>query len=350
LSIYGSLYLIHEKTAKNKKPTPESFQKGEFILPLEKGIRMDLRSIKTIALFCVVIPLCFSCSPCNREDTIIMSEELFVSHQFTEPGGFTTGIEGPACDSEGNLYAVNYQRQYTIGIVTPDGKCSVFIDLPNGSIGNGIRFDSKGFMLIADYTNHNILKVNMKTKQISVHAHEPRMYQPNDIAIGANDIVYASDPNWSSSTGQMWRIDTDGKVALLETGMGTTNGIEVSPDEKTLYVNESVQRNIWAYDLSPKGEISNKRLLIKFPDYGMDGMRCDVDGNIYVTRHGKGTVAKVSPKGEVLLEVPLNGNLCSNLTFGGKDGRTCYVTIADVGNIEYFRTDLPGRCWKLYHR
>jgi sugar lactone lactonase YvrE len=190
----------------------------------------------------------------------------------------------------------------------------------------------------------------MQTKQISVYAHEPRMYQPNDIAIGANDIVYASDPNWSSSTGQMWRIDTDGKVALLETGMGTTNGIEVSPDEKTLYVNESVQRNIWAYDLSPKGEISNKRLLIKFPDYGMDGMRCDVDGNIYVTRHGKGTVAKLSPKGEVLLEVRLNGNLCSNLTFGGKDGRTCYVTIADVGNVEYFRTNLPGRCWKLYHR
>jgi gluconolactonase len=82
----------------------------------------------------------------------------------------------------------------------------------------------------------------------------------------------------------------------------------------------------------------------------MDGMRCDVDGNIYVTRHGKGTVAKLSPKGKVLLEVPLNGNLCSNLTFGGKDGRTCYVTIADVGNIESFRTDLPGRCWKLYHR
>ena len=89
--------------------------------------------------------------------------------------------------------------------------------------------------------------------------------------------------------------------------MGTTNGIEVSPDEKFLYVNESAQRNVWAYDLSPESEISNKRLLIQFPDFNMDGMRCDIEGNLYITRHGKGTVAKLSPAGEVLLEVQLTG-------------------------------------------
>ena len=44
--------------------------------------------------------------------------------------------------------------------------------------------------------------------------------------------------------------------------MGTTNGVEVSPDEKTLYVNESVQRSVWAYDLDTEGNISNKRLFI----------------------------------------------------------------------------------------
>ena len=119
--------------------------------------------------------------------------------------------------------------------------------------------------------------------------------------------------------------------------MGTTNGIEVSPDEKALYVNESAQRNIWAYDLSPEGEVSNKRLLIQFPDFGMDGIRCDIEGNLYVTRHGKGTIAKLSPAGEVLLEVPLTGKLCSNIAFGGPDGRTCYVTMADRGNVEVFR-------------
>ena len=277
-----------------------------------------------------------------------MSEELFVSQEFTPVDGFTSGIEGPACDAAGNLYAVNYGRQHTIGKVTPDGTASVFIELPTGSIGNGIRFDSEGFMFIADYTNHNILKVDMDTREISVHAHEPTMNQPNDIAIGANDILYASDPNWAESTGQIWRIDTAGGVTLLEADMGTTNGIEVSPDEGTLYVNESAQRNVWAYDLSSDGEVSNKRLLIQFPDFNMDGMRCDIEGNLYITRHGKGTVAKLSPAGEVLLEVELTGKLCSNITFGGPDGCTCYVTMADRGNVEVFRADLPGRSWQLF--
>ena len=279
-----------------------------------------------------------------------MNEELFISREFTPVNGFTSGVEGPACDTDGNLYAVNFARQHTIGKVTPAGEASVFVELPNGSVGNGIRFNSEGDIFIADYTNHNVLKVDMGTRHISVHAHEPRMNQPNDLAIGANDILYASDPNWAESTGQLWRIDPNGGVTLLEAEMGTTNGIEVSPDERTLYLNESTQRNIWAYDLSSEGHISNKRLLIKFPDFNMDGMRCDVAGNLYVTRHGKGTVAKVSPDGEVLLEIQLRGKLCTNIAFGGPDGRTCYVTLADRGNVETFRADEPGRSWTLSKR
>lgn len=277
-----------------------------------------------------------------------MNEQLFVSSEFTPESGFTSGVEGPACDADGNLYAVNYERQHTIGKVTAEGEASVFVELPTGSIGNGIRFNSEGFMFIADYTNHNVLKVDMGTKEITVHAHEPTMNQPNDLAIGANDIIYASDPNWGESKGQIWRVDTDGTVTLLESDMGTTNGIEVSPDEKTLYVNESVQRNVWKYDLSSDGEISNKSLLIQFPDFGMDGMRCDIDGNLYITRHGKGTIAKLSPSGDVLLEVELTGKSCTNIAFGGTDGRTCYVTIADRGNVEVFRVDKPGRSWQMF--
>jgi sugar lactone lactonase YvrE len=60
--------------------------------------------------------------------------------------------------------------------------------------------------------------------------------------------MFASDPNWKDSSGQLWKAE-NGKLSLLLKDLGTTNGIEVSPDEKTLYVNESVQRNIWAFDL-----------------------------------------------------------------------------------------------------
>ena len=274
--------------------------------------------------------------------------QTFISRQLTAENGFTSGIEGPACDVAGNLYAVNFARQHTIGQVTPEGECHIFIELPDGSIGNGIRFNPKGQMMIADYTNHNVLSVDMETREISVYAHEPTMNQPNDLAIGRDGTVYASDPNWGKSSGQIWRVGTDGSVTLLETNMGTTNGIEVSPDETKLYVNESVQRNIWAYDLSLTKGVSNKRLLIQFPDFSMDGMRCDIEGNLLVTRHGKGTIAKISPDGDVITEVELVGQHCTNIAFGGSDGMTCYVTVADRGNVESFRSDVPGRSWQLF--
>ena len=263
---------------------------------------------------------------------------------FTRPGGFTEGVEGPACDRDGNIYAVNFARQGTIGKVTPDGEATVFIELPPGSIGNGTRFSPAGdSMFIADYTGHNILCVDMRARAVSVYAHEPRLNQPNDIAIGRDGVLYASDPNWSDGTGNIWRIGPDRAFVPLEAGMGTTNGIEVSADERTLYVNETLQRRVWAYNLAPDGEIGNKRLLIEFPDFSLDGMRCDRAGNLYVTRYGKGVVAKLSPTGELLAEIRLGGLNCTNITFGGPDKRTCYVTVADTGNIETFRADAPGR-------
>jgi hypothetical protein len=103
------------------------------------------------------------------------SSELFKSSVLTPVNSFTDGVEGPAVDKSGIVYAVNLARQGTIGQIAPAGKTSIFIELPDGSIGNGIRFDSQGNMLIADYTNHNILKVDMKTKMLTIFAHEPRM-------------------------------------------------------------------------------------------------------------------------------------------------------------------------------
>ena len=277
----------------------------------------------------------------------IYGQQPYKASVLTEKGGFPSGIEGPAVDQNGVIYAVNYGRKGTIGQVTPSGEESLFIELPKGSVGNGIRFDSRGNMLIADYTNHNILKVNMTSKRIEVLAHESKMSQPNDIAIDGKDRLYASDPDWKEGTGRIWRIDPDGQVFLLADDLGTTNGIEVSPDEKTLFVNESVQRKVWAYDLSANGEISNKRLLIKFSDFGMDGMRCDIKGNLYITRHGKGTVVQLSPEGIVIEEIELLGKQPSNIAFGGEDGCTAYVTLQDQGNIEMFRVPYPGREWKM---
>src|SRR5262249_32427275 len=198
--------------------------------------------------------------------------------------------------------------------------------LPGKSTGNGIVFDRKGLMYVADYVGHNVLRIDMATKKVTVFAHNAHMHQPNDLAIAPDGTLYASDPDWGKGTGQVWRIDSSGKTSLAVANLGTANGIEVSPDGKTLYVNESVQRNIWAFTIGGEGSLSGKRLLKKFPDHGFDGMRCDVDGNLYITRYGKGTVAVLSPEGKVLREIDVLGKRPSNLCFGGPDGRTVYVT------------------------
>jgi len=273
---------------------------------------------------------------------------LFVATPLTAPQTFTTGIEGPACDAAGNIYAVSFENRQNIGKVTPDGKAELFLTLPGKSAGNGIRFTRDGTMYVADYVGHNVLRVDAQTRALTVFAHEDKMNQPNDLALAPDGTLYASDPDWKGGGGQVWAIDRQGGVRLVAEKMGTTNGIEVSPDGRTLYVNESVQRNVWAFTIAADGSLSDKRLLKQFDDFGFDGMRCDVDGNLYITRHGKGVVVKLSPTGEVLREIDVLGANPSNICFGGPDGRTAYVTEVEHRRIVQFRVDRPGLEWQRW--
>ena len=300
-------------------------------------IRFALAGLAFLAF--AAIPISLTAEDKNKD-------ELFVAKALTEKKSFTPGIEGPVCDAAGNIYVVNLKKNGDIAKVTPDGKTEVFVELPGKSVGNGIVFDKKGMMYVADYTGHNILRIDPKTKKVDVFAHDDTMNQPNDVAIAPNGTLYASDPNWNKGVGQLWKIDRAGKTTLVATDMGTTNGIDVSPDGKTLYVNESVQRNVWAFDIGADGNLSNKRLIKKFEDHGFDGMRVDVKGNLYITRHGKGTVVKMSPAGEILKEIPVLGELPSNLCFGGPDGRTVYVTEVKKQRLVSFRVDEPGLAWQ----
>src|SRR3954470_2703871 len=130
-------------------------------------------------------------------------ESPYVARPLTRPGAFTKGIEGPACDREGNIYAVNFGREGTIGKVTPEGRGELFVALPGKSVGNGIVFDRQGRMYVADYVGHNVLRIDPGTKAIEVFAHAA-MNQPNDLAIAPDGTLYASDPDWAHGTGQVW--------------------------------------------------------------------------------------------------------------------------------------------------
>ena len=272
---------------------------------------------------------------------------LFEARQITPSAEYTFGIEGPAVDASGDLYVVNYQKRGTIGRVKEGAaKSELFLELPTGSVANSIRFGADLNMYIADYTGHNVLV--LERGEPRVYFHSDQFNQPNDLTISQDGTIYASDPHWKRRDGQVWRIDRGPDGLGVGTAMSsarkltTTNGIDLSPDGKTLYVGESETREIWAHRIDGTKLVA-PRLVTKFNDFSIDGLRVDVTGRIFVTRILKGTIAVLSPDGKIEREIRLNAKEPTNLAFGGRDGKTVFVTQRQGGFIETFRTDRPGR-------
>ncbi len=112
--------------------------------------------------------------------------KLFESVQVTPASEYTFGIEGPAADLDGNLFVVNFGKPGTIGRLPAGGAASeAFTALPEGSVGNAIRFDRNGTMFIADYKKHNIFAIPKGSTEPGVWFHSDEMNQPNDITIAA---------------------------------------------------------------------------------------------------------------------------------------------------------------------
>ena len=111
--------------------------------------------------------------------------------------------------------------------------------------------------------------------------------------------------------------------------MGATNGLDLSPDGATLYVSEADTREVWAYRLDGT-KLAAPRLVKKFDAFELDGLRTDLDGNIFVARPLNGTVAILAPDKTpdkaLVREVRLRGKVPTNLTFGGPDGKSVFVT------------------------
>jgi sugar lactone lactonase YvrE len=278
-----------------------------------------------------------------------LAQPLFESRQLTPNGEYTFGIEGPAVDASGTLYVVNHLRQGTIGKVAPGAtKSEPFAELPAGSIGVSIRFGADRRMYVADYKGHNIFLFTPGAAEPRVYFHADQFNQPNDMALARDGTLYASDPHWKRRDGQVWRIVPNtggigsGEVIAAPRKFGTTNGIDLSPDEKTLYVGESETREIWAYRIEG-GKLSAPRLIRRYPDFSLDGLRTDIDGRIYVARILKGTIEVLTPDGKTVREIALKAKEPTNLAFGGPDGKTVYVTQRQGGFIETFRVDRPGR-------
>src|SRR5262249_26964478 len=149
-------------------------------------------------------------------------------------------------------------------------------------IGNAIRFDRDGRMFVADYKTHNVFTVG-KGGEVQPYFSSDAFNQPNDMTVAADGTIYASDPRFRRSDGQVWRIARGadgrgiGEKMTTDRPLGTTNGIELSLDGRTLYVGESNSREIWAYTIDGL-RLTAPRLIHKFDGFDIDGIRADVSG------------------------------------------------------------------------
>jgi sugar lactone lactonase YvrE len=275
-----------------------------------------------------------------------LAQEL-ASVPFTPERSFTSGVEGSAVDTSGNVFACNYERNGTIGKVTPEGDASIFATLPAGGKCAGLQFDSRGSLIALDHVNHLVYRVDPSTgaflEVLTRDWQGPAFRQPNDLGIASGNAIYFSDPDWGSSTGGRIFLTTCGAkrhTVLLAEGLNTPNGITVSQDGKTVYVTQSRAHNVLAFDRLPDDTLKNQRIFFdtsfQSPSALPDGIRCDRKGNIYVAMVGLGRILVINPAGSLTAQIRTEGKGPSNIAFA-PDGNTIFVTEVEHGRLERVR-------------
>jgi gluconolactonase len=244
--------------------------------------------------------------------------------------GFT---EGPMWDPAGFLY-VSDETINKIFRVYPSGKREEVIALGDP---DGNTFDRRHRLIDCASVLRAIIEVTPdgKYKVLADRYDGKRFNSPNDVIVGPDGPLYFTDPTLDLVAGEkqeipfqgVYRLDESGNVRLLTRDLTQPNGLAFSPDGKKFYVDDSEQRNIRVYDVTADGTLFNGRIFGEEPgakgDGVPDGIKVDKKGNLFVT----------GPKGIWVWDA--NGNHLgtivmpeqpANLTWGGKDYRTLYIT------------------------
>jgi gluconolactonase len=242
--------------------------------------------------------------------------------------------EGPADDGHGNLYYsdIPANRIYKIDA---QGKNEVFLEPSNHT--NGLMINRDGNIVAAEMDGR-IVEIDVKTKKVTPLAAEyngKRFNAPNDVVIDSTGGVYFTDPRfrapepWPQGKEAWYYVDTKGKVTRLGDDLPAPNGVILSPDEKTLYVIPSMQKQMMAYPVEAPGKLGKGKVFCDLrqssptKNGGGDGLTIDEKGNLYIT--SELGLQVFSPDGKHL------GNIAfpeqpANATFGGKGNKTLYVT------------------------
>lgn len=242
--------------------------------------------------------------------------------------------EGPAADGKGNLYFTDIpaNRIYQLDAT---GKITVFQEPSNHK--NGLMVTSDGQLLGCEMDGA-VVAIDIASGDRRVLADKfdgKRFNAPNDLVIDQQGGVYFTDPRfrapepWPQGKEAFYYRAADGKVTRLGDDLAAPNGVILSPDEKTLYVIPSMQKEMMAYTVTAPGKLSEGRVFctLKQPDgkdnTGGDGLTIDTKGNLYIT--SALGIQVFDSEGKQLGIIPFPQQP-ANVTFGGKDLKTLYVT------------------------
>ena len=266
-------------------------------------------------------------------------------------GGFEF-LEGPVWNAEGGYLLFSDPNTNTIYRWSPDGQVSVYrtksgyagVDIGEyrqpGS--NGLVLDQEGRLVIDQHGNRRVIRVE-RTGAVTVLADNyqgKRLNSPNDLVYRSDGSLYFTEPPFGlpkafadPAKETPWSgvyLLRDGQLTLLTTELSGPNGIALSPDEKTLYVDtwDPKHKVIMRYDVAPDGGISNGRVFyditrIERGDDAWDGIKVDALGNVYAA--GPRGVYVLSPEGKLLGRITPPEHV-ANMAWGDEDRRTLYLT------------------------
>jgi gluconolactonase len=252
------------------------------------------------------------------------------------------GTEGPIALPDGSLIFTETNAN-RITRIDKDNNVSTFLENTNGS--NGLAFDTKG-RLISVQTTPGQTKIGViypkGTEATLADSFEGKPFgRPNDLVVDKKGGVYFTDPGPNAQPGAapaspplppaVYYVPAGGRTIKVADGIERPNGIQLSRDEKTLFVNNTSGEYLLAFDIQPDGTVRNRRNFAKyegatFNDNGVtsgaDGLALDSQGRIYVA--ASTGVQVFNPEGKHLGTIPLS-RAPQNLAFAGADKKTLYV-------------------------
>ena len=238
--------------------------------------------------------------------------------------------EGPTCDKDGNVFFTD-QPNNRIMKWSVDGKLSTFLE-PAGR-ANGMFFDHHGNLIACADEKTELWAITPDGKHtvLAKDFSDKALNGPNDLWERPDGGIYFTDPFYKRPWWDYSQRPQDGEhvyfltadrksVKRVTTDLIQPNGITGTRDGNTLYVADIKANKTYAYDIQPDGTLTNKRLHCEL---GSDGMTIDADGNLYLTGHG---VTVFDKSGKKLGNIPVPESWTANVSFGGKDHQTLFIT------------------------